>query len=120
MGLDLVACLDHRVGHALEDCSMAAGVDCGHSQVFLEGEFFHSQSFVKIFSLNVLSDSLVADWSSVFLGCAEKHPGSVVVLVVNNVHFVVPEVFFVLFEVLGLPSLQHDDFIFALFHWFFL
>jgi len=52
-------------------------------------------------------------------GCAEKHSGSVVVLIVHNVHLIVPEVFFVLLLNFVVTTLQHYDLILAFIHMLF-
>ena len=115
VGLDFVACLDHGVRHALQDGCVAAGVHCGHGEVLDEGEFFNRQGLVQILPLDVLTDGVVADRIPVVFGGAEVHPGSVVVLVIDDVHVVVPEVLLVLFLQLGLSALQDDDLVLALF-----
>ena len=76
---------------------MSAGMDCGHGEVFNERELFHGESFVQILSLNILFDFLVVNWSSVIFGGTEVHSGSMIILVVNNVHFIKSEVILVFF-----------------------
>ena len=76
---------------------MSAGMDCGHGEVFNERELFHGESFVQILSLNILLDFLVVDWSSVIFCGTEVHSGSMIILVVNNVHFIKSEVILVFF-----------------------
>lgn len=118
MGFHLVACLHHRVGHALQDGCVAAGVHCGHGEVLDEGEFLDSEGLVQILPLDVFTDGIVADRVAVVFDGAEVHPGSMVVLVIDDVHIVVPEIILILFLELGLPSLEDDDLVLALFHEF--
>jgi hypothetical protein len=80
-------------------------MDCWHSDVVEEGEFLHCERLVEVLALDVLPDVLVGDGLTVLIGCAEEHTGSVVVLIVHDIHFVVPEVFFILFLNLSLSSL---------------
>lgn len=116
MGFHIVACLHHGVRHALQDGCVAAGVHCGHGKVLDEGEFLDRQGFVQVLALNVFADGVIADGGSVVFDGAEVHPGSVVVLVIDDVHVVVSEILLVLFLELGLASLKDDDLVLALFH----
>ncbi len=118
--LDFVACFYHGVGHAFEDGGVATGVHCWHGHVVQEGELLHCEGLVQVLSLDVLPDGLVADRRAVLFGGAEEHSGSVVVLVVDDVHFVVTEVLLVLLLELGLSALQDDDVLvfFLLYHLF--
>lgn len=94
--------LPHGVGHSFQDIGVLAGVDCGHHGVVHEGELLYCECLVQVLLLDVLLDVLIADGLPVEVGGAEEHPGRVVVLVVNDVHGVVPEVFLLGFLLLGL------------------
>ena len=99
VGFDFVASLHHGIGHALQDSSVPAGVNSRHRNILEERELLHSESLVKVLPLNVFPNSLVGDWSPVLFGSTEIHPGSMVVFIINYVHFVVAEVFFILLEI---------------------
>lgn len=90
---------------------MLAGVDCRHHGVLHEGEFLYGEGFVQVLFLDVLLDILVADWLAVEVGGTEKHPGSVIVLIVYNVHGVVSQVLLLGDFLLGLIGVQDNNFL---------
>lgn len=75
---------------------MSAGMHSGHHDSLQEGERLHREGFVEVFALDVEADVGVADWYSV-LGGTEEHSWSVVVLIIDNVHFVVSVILLFLF-----------------------
>jgi hypothetical protein len=119
VGLHLVTGLDHRVAHALEDGGVPAGVHGGHGDVFEEGELLHGEGLVKILPLDVFPDGLVVDRRAIVFSGRKVHPGSMIVLVIDDVHLVAAEVLLVLLLNLSLAALQHDDIILTLNDGFF-
>ena len=111
--------LDHCVRHTFQNCCVPARMNGGHCYVLYERELFHGQSFVKILSLNIFPDIFVADRSSILFGGTKVHSGGMIVLVINNIHLVVPKVLLILFLEFCLPSLKNNNFIISFFHKFF-
>ena len=106
MGLYFMACLDHSIWHTLQHSSMSAGVNSWHYHILHERELLHRQGLIEIFSLYIFSDSVVVDWSTVFFCCTEKHPWSMVVFIIYDIHFVVTEVLFIFLLKLSLASFK--------------
>lgn len=82
---------------------MLAWMDGWHGDALDEVERFHCEGFVKVFFLNVLLDTFILHWLPAEICGAEKHSWGVVVLVIDNVHGIVSELFLVegLFLLLG-------------------
>lgn len=87
---------------------MATGVDGRHCHILEEREFLHGEGFIQVLSLYIFPDSIVGDGSAVFFGGAEEHSGSMVILIIDDIHFVVTEVVLVFFLKFNISSLQHD------------
>lgn len=109
---------NHRVGHALQHCCVSARVNCGHGHVVDVGELLHCECFVKVLSLNIFPNSFVHDRSPVFFGGTEKHAGSVVVLIVYNVHLIVSEVILIFLLHLVFSPLKHNNLVLSFVHHF--
>lgn len=102
MGPHFLSILPDGVSHSFQNVGVLTGMHSGHHSVVHERELFYCKRLVQILLLDVLLDVLIADWLPVEVSGTEKHPGRVVVLVVDDVHGVVPEVFLFGFLLLGL------------------
>lgn len=118
--LYLVTSLHHCVRHTFKNSRMTTWMHCRHHNIFKEGEFFHCQSLVEILTLNVFSDIFIGNRLSFICSSTEVHSGSMIVLVIDNVHFIVSEVILVLFFLLRLISFQNDNLIFPFLYQFIL
>lgn len=98
VSLNLLPALAHGIRHGLEHVGVLAGVHRRHADVLHVLEFLDGEGLVQVLLLDVLPDVLVADGQALEVGGAEVHSGRVVVLVVDDVHGVVPNV--LLLEVL--------------------
>ena len=87
---------------------MFAWMNSWHDESINEWEVFHGKGFIQIFFLDVLLDLLIADWLSIDVSGAEKHSWSMIVLIVNNVHSVVPEVLLLDFLLLHLSRVENN------------
>lgn len=92
MGVDFLAVFSHGIRHSLQHVGVLAGVHCGHAGVLDEREFLYCQGLVQVLLLNVLLDVLVADWVHFVVQGTEEHSRGVVVLIVDNIHSVVPDI----------------------------
>ena len=98
--------LNHSIRHTLQNCGVSAGVNGWHDYILHKGEFLHCQGLIKIFSLYILSDGIIAHRSTIFFGCTEKHSWSMVVFIIYDIHFVVTEVLFIFLLELSLASFK--------------
>jgi hypothetical protein len=87
-----LAILPHGVRHRLEHICMFAWMNSGHKCIFHKWKLLNSESFIQILSLNILFNIFVVDRLPTEVSGAEKHSGSVVVLVIDYVHCVVAEI----------------------------
>ena len=100
---------------------MSAWMHSRHHHVLQEREPFHSEGFVKVLPNNIHADIFVGNRLAVLTGGAEKHPGRVVVFVIDYIHLVVPVILdVVLFFLLLLRTLQHHNLVFSLSYHLFL
>jgi hypothetical protein len=95
-------------------------MNCRHCDPLKEWEFLHGQSFIKVLALNIEANVIVGDGSTVVFGGAEIHAGCVVVLIINDVHLVVPIIFNIVLLLLEIPTLKHHNFFIALLQHFVL
>jgi len=114
--LNLVSRLYHWVWHGLEHSCVATWVHCRHWNAFQIWKDLYSQSFIEIFSLNIISNLIVADRFSVFVVCAEEHPWSMIELIINDIHFIVSIVLNDIFFLLYLCAFKDYDFVLPLVH----
>lgn len=116
MRLDLMSRFYHRVRHSLQHRRVTARMNRWHCHPLKEWEFLHCQSFIKILALNIEANVIVGDGSTVVFGGTEIHARRVVVLIVNDVHLVVPIIFNIVLLLLEIPTLKHHDLFITLLH----
>lgn len=116
MRLDLMSRFNHRVRHSLQHRCVTARMNRRHCHPLKEWEFLHCQSFIKILALNIETNVIVGDRSTVVFGGTEIHARRVVVLIVNDVHLVVPIIFNIVLLLLEIPTLKHHDLFITLLH----
>lgn len=92
VALHFLTVLSHRIWHALQHICVLTRVDCRHEDILKEREGLDGQSLVQILFLNIFLDCLIADWFSFDVSGTEEHSGSVIVLVIDYVHRVVPDI----------------------------
>ena len=92
--LNFLVVLPHRVWHAFEHIGVFARMHSGHRYVFEEGERLNGECFVEVLFLYVLFDELIVNWFAVDVCRTEKHSGGEVILVIDDVHCVEPDILF--------------------------
>lgn len=118
--LDLMSTLPHGLGHAEQDVGVLARMDCWHGQVIDERERLHGECLIQVLLLDVLLDQLVLDRLPLNISGREEHPGGVVVFVIDDVHFIVPGVLFLLLLLLDQGRMEHYYFLSLLSLYLFL
>lgn len=109
MAFNFLIVLSHGVRHTFENICVFAWMHCCHWYVLKEWKRLNSQSFVEILFLDVLFDQLIIDWFSLNVSSTEKHSGSKVVFIINDVHCIKPNI--LLFQIFFLFTVQDYNFI---------
>ena len=67
-------------------------MDSGHVDVFHEGEFLDSQSLIEVLLLDVLANLFIRNGLSLNISGRKRHPWAVVVIIINHIHIVIPDI----------------------------
>jgi hypothetical protein len=104
--LDLLAAGFGLVYEALHDFGVFAGVDGQHAAPD-EGTVLLGHCFVLVFGIDVLEDFLGGEWFAVVVVAFDPQPWRVVILVIGDIDVILPEIFYLLVELL-LASDRHE------------
>jgi hypothetical protein len=67
-------------------------MDSGHVDIFHEGEFLNSQSLIKVLLLDILANLLIGNGLSLNISGRKRHPWAVIVIIINHIHIVIPDI----------------------------
>lgn len=94
VAFNLLSILSHGIWHTFEHISMLARMDGCHWDVFQEGEGLNGEGLIKILFLDILFNELIVNGFSINISGTEEHSGGEVVLIIDDVHIVEPNVLF--------------------------